>query len=704
MARPGGLPRSRTLRRPEVWLWRYAPPAVTGVVAAGLALVRAWVPAGIAVGAGTALTTALATTLGRVNGRAAELQRWPEHLARARPGRVPLVREVSTCQDWGAQPEADHRSAVPYVTRDADAELEAAIRHGGFVVLLGESAAGKSRMAGEAIRRLLPDHAWVRPFTRSAAAVAVDAACACAPSVVWLDDLENYLGPDGLTGSHLDRLLGRDGVVVVATIRTQEHRRYDAREGSRLTGTDRDLWRTERDVVARAAIVRVERLWSPAEVRRARAVVPSRRLGLALAACDRFGIAESLACGPELVHVWRDAWSPGANPRGAAVVAAVVDCRRAGLRRAVPVEWVRTAHEPYLLARGGSQLEPEPFEAALAWACQTIRATSSLLTRSGDPACLSCFDYLLGSQGMEPVPDHLWDALLPLARPGEAYDIALVAHSELRLQHAHRALLIARAGGVAGAQFALARVTGDRGHPRRAMEILRALPAHEQVSRFVLAQQLAHFQGVAGDHGQAAASFSVLARDLEEEFGRDHPDALDARNQAAYYTGMSGDIPTAIAEMSALVTRRRQVLGPDHRETLATRRSLAWFHGQAGRTGRAVTELQDLLSDAQPVLGLLDPHVLAIRSALAWYRGAAGDWNCARSELIEVLEDRQRVLGHDHPHTLTTRHEIATATANSGDTDRARALLRSLIPDMEAHLAPDHPQLISATGLLARLR
>jgi hypothetical protein len=109
-------------------------------------------------------------------------------------------------------------------------------------------------------------------------------------------------------------------------------------------------------------VVRVERLWSPTELRRTRVLAPSRRIGAALQACDRFGIAESLSCGPELVNLWKDAWACGAHPRGAAIVTAEVDCRRAGLRRPVPVAWVRRAHEAYLTVRGGDCLRPESFE------------------------------------------------------------------------------------------------------------------------------------------------------------------------------------------------------------------------------------------------------------------------------------------------------------------------------------------------------
>lgn len=693
MGRRRSAYRSGGLRRPGGWRLLYWTAFGAGAVAVVLAVVQTWTTAAVAVGLGAASTAVLGLLVEQVKSQ----ERWPENLAGARPGRVPRVREADDPADWVAQPAGrENWSETPYVERDVDTELSGLLLHGGFVLLLGESAAGKSRTAYEAVRRALPAHAWVRPFARSSIGVAVEAALACAPSVLWLDDLENYLGPDGLTVSHVHHLLGNPRtVVLVATIRSEEYRRYDTHEGSRLTGADRDLWRAERAVIARATVVRVQRLWSPAELRRARVLAPSRRIGVALQACDRFGIAESLSCGPELVNLWRDAWACGAHPRGAAVVTAVVDCRRAGLRRPVPVEWARRAHEAYLAARGGECLRPESFEEAEAWACRTVRATSSLLSRSADPAALTCFDYLLGSDGLEPVPDHLWETLLPLVQGEEAYDIGLVAHGELRLRHALVALNRAQQDQVPGADFALALVIGDSGHPRQAIDLLRA-QARGRVVPLSVRRQVAHFQGTAGDYVAAARAFRDLVHEMTPTLGADHPDALAARHEAAYYTGECGHTSTAVAELTALVADRQRVLGADHHQTLATRRSMAWFQGKGGQLDLAIGELSGLLVESRTILGTRDPHTLAVRSALAQFQGEAGDWERAARDLADIADDRQAILGPGHPHTLATRHQLALALAHSGDHEGARTLLSALLSDMTSHLAPDHPHLTAA--------
>ncbi len=94
---------------------------------------------------------------------------------------------------------------------------------------------------------------------------------------------------------------------------------------------------------------------------------------------DTFGLAELLADGPELARDWQNGWRPGGHPRGAALVAAAVDCRRAGLSDPVPVELLADLAEHYLDARGGDTLRPESLEDAWSWARKPARGASSLL-------------------------------------------------------------------------------------------------------------------------------------------------------------------------------------------------------------------------------------------------------------------------------------------------------------------------------------
>jgi eukaryotic-like serine/threonine-protein kinase len=78
-------------------------------------------------------------------------------------GRLPRVGDIVDPTIVGVHRAAaltvgDSSSAhtPPFIPRDCSAELEDAVRHGGFVLVIGESAAGKSRAAFEAIRTCLP--------------------------------------------------------------------------------------------------------------------------------------------------------------------------------------------------------------------------------------------------------------------------------------------------------------------------------------------------------------------------------------------------------------------------------------------------------------------------------------------------------------------------------------------------------------------
>ncbi|WP_370219296.1 tetratricopeptide repeat protein [Kitasatospora sp. GAS1066B] len=580
-----------------------------------------------------------------------------------------------------------------------------------FVLLLGESTAGKTRLAYESVRKLFPDRLFVRPLDKAAlpAAFAQIRRHRRLASLLWLDDLECYLGADGITEPALTALLAKQKgqVTVVATMRAEEHRRYDAREESRLTGSDRDLWRTERGVIQAARVIRIARRWSVPECERARWLAQDPRIERALRSSSRFGVSEVLASGPALLDSWRDAWAPGANPRGAALVTAAVDCRRLGLRRALPQEWLAELHLPYLAERGGDDLKPEPLEPALAWASQAAHATSSLLTGS-TTAGWTAFDYLLDVPAQRPVPEHLWDGLLPHVSAADCYDLGLVAHQESRLRRATVALRRARDGAVPGADFALALVLGDSGHPTQAVRALAPIlirrmtelgPAHPDT--LAARHQLAFFTAESGRPAEAVPLFATLVSDTSRELGPHHADTLAARHQLAYYMGETGDLSRGIQLLRTLLADRERVLGSRHAQTLATRRGLAWFRGCSGELRSAQADLSLLAADANAALGPDDPHTMAVPGAWAWFALQTGQTTEAEAELEALAEDRSRILGPDHPHTLSTRLHLAHAVAALGNPDAARTAARQLLADAERVLEPVHPRIRSIRAFLA---
>ncbi|WP_330299993.1 tetratricopeptide repeat protein [Streptomyces sp. NBC_00503] len=678
-----------------------------GLGAGAVALAAVWTSGPWAAGIGAAVTT--------LAGLAAERMRPDETAAavgagevlRTPGGRVPLLCQVDRPELAGAHPAEAPGPAPAYIERDAEPGLRAALERARFVLVVGESTAGKTRLAYEVARTRYPRHAFVRPLSRAALPEAVRIAARRRRAVLWLDDLEDHLGAGGLTALHLASL---DSAVVIATMRVQEYRRYDAREESRLTGSDRDAWRAQRDLLQQATVLRLPRHWSEPERRRAAAHRGDPRIGAALRAGERFGVAEVLAAGPELLASWENGWAPGANPRGAAVVAAAVDCRRAGLRRPVSREWLRELHAPYLAARGGGDLQPEPFAEAMDWACAAAYATSGLLIGNYG-AGFTAFDYLVNAPGHAgvPVPDHLWRGLLARVDAADAYDMGLVAHQDGRLARAVEALDLARRGGVPGAELPLAIAIGDSGKPRRASADLAGIarrradrwgPRHPET--LAARHQLAFFIGESGAHRAASARFAALVSDAEEVLGPDHPDTLAARHQLAYFTGASGDTSAAARQLEALLADRLRVHGPGHPLVLAARRSLIWFG--SGDPAAADRELAELLAEAEERIGPDDPHTLAIRGSRAALAARAGRAAEAADAWAELAEDRTRVLGADHPHVIYARLEWARALIARGRTSEAGELLTAVLAHAQTVLEPGHLHLRTARELLAEVR
>ena len=156
-------------------------------------------------------------------------------------GRLPAVRDITDPVRLGVHRAATPSNAAPggrtskpsspaYVPRDIDGELREQLAAGGFVLLVGDSTAGKSRAAFEAVSGTLTGHVLICPAGRDAIAAAVDRAARERRSVLWLDDLERYLGTGGLTAAQMGRLLTWDGHhrIVMATIRAAEQARLTA--------------------------------------------------------------------------------------------------------------------------------------------------------------------------------------------------------------------------------------------------------------------------------------------------------------------------------------------------------------------------------------------------------------------------------------------------------------------------------------------
>jgi tetratricopeptide (TPR) repeat protein len=743
--------------------WTLATATGTGLAAAALA--GYWLPSGAAsligipvAGVLTAMATA-AVTMRRPRTPSRGADRVPRtHFAVPTGSAVIQPRRVRDADPTalGIHPAEAHDGdrVPPYVPRDADEELRAALRQPGLVLVVGEAMAGKSRLAFEAMRATLPDHVLACPVDAAALARIAPTVARYRQCVVWLDRLEPFLDAGGLTAELLDALLG-DGsahIVVLATMRqAAPDRALRARQSGSNLGP-REVWRVAPAIVERARQVAVERRWSSAELARAEAFAGDPRIARALEPADQFGVAESLAGGAELLRTMRTAWSAGANPRGAALVTAAVDCRHAGPSGPVPAELLSEIHESYLAERGGRLLRPESFEAAVAFATAPVSTRAALLAASGT-AGFAVHDYLVDALPRQPVPDRTWQALLHRASAQDAYDLGVAALDASRFDRARAAFAGAVEADVDDAHRMLAIAVGESGRPDEAVTMLRGALAdtrrrlgRDQPGVLAIEHDLACWRGEAGDAAGAAKALGTLATRVGRLFGADHPRTLAIRHDLACWRGEAGNAAGTVTALVRLRNRSKRLLGPDHPRTLAIRHDLACWRGEAGDTAGAVAALTELLAETQERFGDDHPDVLAARHDLACWRGRAGDaaeavaaleklladveprfgtdhvrvlamhrdravWRVEAGQaagvlgaLEELLANLVRILGPDHPGTLATRHDLALTRGRAGDTDQAVRMLEELLPDVRRVLGPDHPHTLTTRHNLAHLR
>lgn len=668
------------------------------LAAVSAVLARPWLPGSLASGVGAGFLVVAGVWSARgvavLQGRDAQLNVLIGAIWHSKRGtRLPLVCDLKDPFVMGVHPAAIVRDSPgnrvpPFIARDIDPELRRALREDRFVLLVGESTAGKSRAAYEAVRAELPHHRVVNPTRRDVVLTAAECASANRRTVLWLDDLERFLGSGGLTGEAVRKVLDAKGAsrYVIATMRSEEYVKFSGRASLGLEGIGRDALRQGWDVIRLATRIDVSRIWSEKEIDEARQMTGDVRIAEAVGHAHQYGIAEYLAAGPQLLAEWRDAWAPATHPRAAAMVLAAVDARRAGLHRPLTSATLAELHRPYLQRRGGERLRPESIEEALSWASTPLYATSSLLMPTDDG--FLAFDYLIDTVDQDRIPAEALDALIPTATPGEALDIGQMAWSWSLIDQAGEAFHRAEAGGLFEATIRRSYVVGESQgssaglhFAQEAAEWTAAVngPDHHLTleARGLVAEQTQRN----GDLEDALKLFQDLIKLCESTLGAAHRITLNMRSGVAAITGELGSQSAAAEQYQQLSADCSRILGEDHYKTIVCRDQAAMWFSEAGESAQAEYMFRELLEDMSQRYFSKWDDLFHTRSQLACCLSAAGNYDLALKEWELLVAEAISSFGRLRSTSFYVREQHAWCVGESGHPERAVDLFERIAID-----------------------
>ena len=582
-----------------------------------------------------------------------------------------------------------------YVPRDVDAEefgvrprVVTAAQRGGFVLLVGGSSVGKTRCAVEAVTALLPDWWLVHP-----AGPAEVAELAQAPSprtVVWLDEMQRYLGSEhGLTGAVVRALLHAPyPAVIIGTLWPDLYGAYTAPPVS----GGADPYAREREVLDLAAVVRIDPAFTSAEQDRARAgAARDPRLTIALEAAG-YGLTQTLAAAPQLVARWRDAQAT--SPYAWAVLTAALDAARLGARGPLSSDMLRAAAPGYCTGEQQAEAPENWFEQALAYATRKLHGAVAALSPAGAGtmgriAGYSAADYLVQHASRERryarVPASTWEAILSYIHdPADTTRLADSARSRLLYGYAIPLYRHAADAGNASAASRLARLLAERGD-------LDELRARADAGDWNSASRLARLLAAHGDLDELRARADVgdqyAARQLAELLAERGD--LDEAAQILRVRAIGGNAARLLARLLAEhgdldELRARADVGDRYAarqlaELLAERGDLDGLRARAETGDRYAAErLAELLAERGDLDGLraradvgdrYAAELLAERGDLGGIRAQADadDENAAR-QLAYLLAERGDPQGA----------QVLRAHADAGDGNAARRLAQLL--------------------------
>lgn len=381
-------------------------------------------------------------------------------------------------------PSSRAENAPPYIARTIDQELRQTLTlvcesRRGFVLLLGNSATGKTRSAHEAVTSLFPNWDIFIPATAEDVRGLLERPLK-KPVVVWLDELQKFLSDSGESGLGRETLFAlwssRKPVVIVATLWPSRYQAY-MKAGDLPNGSPDHRLDRVREVLRLAECIYVDDDLDGAE--RAEATRLSKvdqRIRYALRDSD-YGVIQVLAGAPDLVYRWQHA-----DPYAKAIINGAIDIRRVGVEGALSGALLRQVAEVYLGREKSARATADWFESGIRYSTELLKgATSVLIPKSGrlvgSVEGYDLADYLasygVSERAAMSIRQEVWDALAQHTHnPSELAELALSAQTREILGYAEVVYKRALALGSTEAGFWLGLMLDGQGRTEESLEIL----------------------------------------------------------------------------------------------------------------------------------------------------------------------------------------------------------------------------------------
>jgi hypothetical protein len=242
--------------------------------------------------------------------------------------------------------------------------MRRAQENGGFLLLIGNSSVGKTRLLYEAARQMLPDFTVLAPDLGDGALVTTIAAARfpLPKLLVWLDELQRFLpgpyfipdeqaGHSPITATAVRQLLEADTpVVIVGTLWPEHVRQLRATETDPATDSRLPRHAQAVDILSTGVHEVTLETFSKDE-RATAAALASRDPRLAQAVNDRdYNVTEALAGARETMRRYQQG-----TDAHRAVVHAAVDARRLGVQAPLTSDLLKAAARGYLTAVYGDE-------------------------------------------------------------------------------------------------------------------------------------------------------------------------------------------------------------------------------------------------------------------------------------------------------------------------------------------------------------